>query len=170
MRPKPRLFPAAAGVPATALLTSNLLGSTDVWSAEAASALPSLSGTQLTGPFPATAAVTAADLNNAGRTLVSVDGGGESVACLGSGTSWARVADFTPPAFSATGNAPVQKDVTAGNRTGGSSSRAFVTVDGLKQEIRRKPILPSARSSTMSTALAAVGQWANGDFWQGFLN
>jgi hypothetical protein len=159
MRPKPRLFPAAAGVPATALLTSNLLGSTVVWGAEVASALPSLSGTQLSGPFPTTATVTAADLNNAGRTLVNVDDGVESVTCLGSGTSWARVADFTPPAFSATGNALVQKDVIAGNRTGGSSSGALVTVDGLKQEIRRRPILPSARSSTMSTALAAVGQW-----------
>src|SRR5215510_4861188 len=42
MRPRPRLFPAAAGVPATALLTSNLLGSTGVWGAEVASALPSL--------------------------------------------------------------------------------------------------------------------------------
>ena len=153
MRPKPGLFPAAAGVPATALLTSKLLGSTVVWGAEVAFALPSLSGTQLTGPFPATAAAAAAGLNNAGRTLVSVDGGGESVACLGSGTSWARVADFTPPAFSAAGNALVQKDVTVGPGAGGSSPRAFVTVDGLKQEIRRKPILPSARWSTMSTAL-----------------
>jgi hypothetical protein len=136
-----------------ALSTSNLLDSRDVWGPEVASALPWLSGTQLTGPFPATAAVTAGDLNNAGWTLVSVDGGVESVACLGAGTSWARVADFTSPAFSATGNALVQKDVIAGNRTGGSSSGVFVTVDGLKQEIRRKPILPSARSSTMSTAL-----------------
>src|SRR2546430_5810040 len=162
MRPKPRLFSAAAGVPATALLTSNHLGSTDVWGAEVASALPSLSGTQLTGPFPTTATVTAADLNNAGRTLVNVDDGVESVAYLGSGTSWARVANFAPSAFSAAGNARVQKDVIAGNRTGGSSSRAFVTVDGLEQEIRRRPILPSARSSTMSTALdchRAVDGW-----------
>jgi hypothetical protein len=165
MRPKPRLFLAAAGVPATALLTSNLLESRDVWGAEAASALPSLSGTLLAGPFPATAAAAAANLNNAGRTLVNVDDGVESVSCLGSGTSWARVADFTPTAFQATGNALVQKDVIAENRTGGLSSRVFVTVDGLAKEIQRKPILPSARSSTLSTTLTAVGQWANGDFW-----
>jgi hypothetical protein len=149
MRPKPRLFPAAAGVPATALLTSKHLGSTVVWGAEVASALPSLSGTQLTGPFPATAV----DLDNAGRTLVNVDGGVESVAYPGWGTSWARVADFTPPAFWAIGSALVQQDVIVGNGVGGSWSRAFVTVDGLGQEIRRKPRLPSARSSTMSTAL-----------------
>jgi hypothetical protein len=153
MRPKPRLFPAAAGVPATALLTSNLLGSTDVGGAEVASALPSLSGTQLTGPFPTTATLTAADLNKAGRTLVDVDDGVESVSCLGLGTSWARVADFTPPAFPATGNALVQKDMTTGNRAGGSSSRACVTVEGLAKEIRWRAILPSARLSTMSTVL-----------------
>jgi hypothetical protein len=136
MWPKPRLFPAAAGVPATALLTSNLLSSTDVLGAEVGSALPSLSGTQLTGPFSATATVTAADLNKAGRTLVDVDDRLESVSCLGSGTSWPRVADITPPAFPATGNTLVQKDITTGNRTGGSSSRAFVTGDGLAKEIR----------------------------------
>jgi hypothetical protein len=136
MRPKRRLFPAAAGVPATALLTSNLLGSTDVWGAEVASALPSLSGTQLTGPFPTTATLTAADLNNAGRTLVDVNDAIESVSCLGLGTSWARVADFTPPAFPATGNTLVKKDMTTGNRTGGSSFRAFVIGDGLAKEIR----------------------------------
>jgi ABC-type polysaccharide/polyol phosphate export permease len=62
-------------------------------------------------------------------------------------------------------NALVQKDVIAENRTGGLSSRVFVTVDGLAKEIQRKPILPSARSSTLSTTLTAVGQWANGDFW-----
>jgi hypothetical protein len=160
MRPKPRLFPAAAGVPTTALLTSNLLGSTVVWGAEVASALPSLSGTLLSGPFPAMATLTAADLNDAGRTLVSVDDGVESVACLGSGTSWARVADFTAPAFPATGNALVQKDVIAGNRVGWSSSGEFVTVDGLTKEIRRRA------DTTLSTIVNAVnhagtaaGQW-----------
>jgi hypothetical protein len=153
MRPKPRLFPAAAGVPATALLTSNLLESTDFWGTEVASALPSLGGTQLTWPSPATATLTAADLNNAGRTLANVDDAVEGVAYLGLGTSWARVANFTRTAFPARGNALVQKDVIAGNRTGGSSSRAFVTVDALAQEIRWRAILPSPRSSTLSTVL-----------------
>ena len=171
MRPKPRLFPAAASVPATALLTSNLLDSTDVWGAEAASALPSLSGTLLTGPFPATAAVTAADLNNAGRTLVNVDDGVESVAYLGSGTSWARVADFTAPAFSATGNALVQKDVIAGNRADGSSSRAFVPVDGLEQEIQRRADTTfSSIVNAVNCSGTAVGQWANGGLLAGVLN
>jgi hypothetical protein len=171
MRPQPRLFLAAAGVPATALLTSNLLGSTDVWGAEVASALPSLSGTQLTRPFPATATVTAADLNNAGRTLADVDGGVESVAYLRSGTSWARVADFTPTAFSVTGSALVQKDVIAENRTGGSSSRAFVTVDGLAKEIQRRA---DTAFSTIVNAVnhsgTVVGQWANGGLLVGVLN
>ena len=171
MRPQPRLFLAVAGVPATALLTSNLLRSTDVWGAEVASALPSLNGTQLTGPFPATATVTAADLNNAGLTLVDVDGGVESVTCLGSGTSWARVADFTPTAFSVTGNALVQKDVTAGNRTGGSSSGEFVTVDGLKQEIQRRA---GTAFGTIVNAVKHSGtvvvQWANGGLPAGVLN
>jgi hypothetical protein len=160
MRPKPRLFLAAAGVPATALLTSNLLESRDVWGAEVASALPSLSGTLLAEPCPATAA--AADLNNAGRTLVSVDDGVESVACLGSGTSWARVADFTSTAFPAAGNALVQKDVIAENRTGGLSSRAFVTVDGLKEEIRRRAdtaFSAIVNAVNHSGCRGAVGEW-----------
>ena len=166
MRPKPRLFLAAAGVPTTALLSSNLLGSTVVWGA----ALPSLTGTQLTGLFPATATVTAADVNNAGRTLVNVDGGVESVACLGSGTSWARVADFTPPAFPAAGNALVQKDVIAGHRAGGSSSRAFVTVDGPAKEIRRRVDTTfSTIVNAVNHAGAAVGQWANGGLLAGVL-
>src|SRR5262249_6243019 len=97
-------------------------------------ALTSLSVTQLTGPFPTAATVTAAHLNNAGRALVSVDGGVGSIA----------------------GNALVQKDVIAGNRVGWSSSGEFVTADGLAQEIRRGPILRSARSSTMSTALGLL--------------
>ena len=65
------------------------------------------------------AIVTAADLDNAGRALVSVDGGVVGFAYLGSGTSWARAADFTPAAFAAGGNALVQKDVIAGSRAGG---------------------------------------------------
>jgi len=119
MRPKPRLFPAVAGMPTTTLLTANLLRSANVWDAKVAFVLPSLSGTQLAGPFAATATVPATDLDNAGRTLVTIDDGAESAAYPGWATSWARVADFTLPAFSATGNALVQKDVIAGSRAGG---------------------------------------------------
>ena len=169
MRPRPRLFPAEAGVPATALLTSKLLGSTGVWGAEVAAAFLSLRVTQLTEAFPAVATVTAVDLTSAGRTLVNVGDCAVCVAYRWSGTSWAQVADFAPPALSASGNALVQKNVTAGNRAGGWWSRAFVTVDCLGERSGGGPILPSARSSTTSTALGiVVGQWANGDYWQGF--
>jgi hypothetical protein len=171
MRPKPRLLLAAAGVPATALLTPHLSDSTDVWGAEVASALPSLSGTLLTGSSPTTATVAAADLMNARRTLVNVDDGVGSVVYLGSDTSWARVADFTPTAFPATGTALVQKDVIAGSRTGGSSSRAFVTVDGLAQEIRRRADTTfSAIVNAVDRSRTAVGQWANGELLAGVLN
>jgi hypothetical protein len=138
MRPKPRLFPLQPVCLQQRYWLRTFWAQQTFGGAEVASALPSLSGTQLTGPFPATATVTTADLNKAGRTLVDVDDGLESVSCLGSGTSWARVADFTPPAFPATGNTLVQKDMTTGNRADGSSSRAFVTVDGLAKEIRRR--------------------------------
>jgi hypothetical protein len=161
MRPKPWLFPAAAGVPATALLTSNLLVSADVWGAGDASALRFLGEALLTGPFPATATLTAADLNDAGRTLVNVDDGAEGVASGRTRHGRGSPISHLLPSRLSENSRSERGDF--GNRAGGSS-RAFVTVDGFGQEIRRRA------NTTFSTIVndvnrsgTAVGQWTNHD-------
>ena len=59
----------------------------------------------------------------------------------------------------------------AENRTGGSSSRAFVTADGLAKEIqwRAGPTFSTIVNEVNRSGIA-VGQWANGGLLAGVLN
>jgi hypothetical protein len=86
------------------------------------------------------------------------------------GTSWARVADFTAAAFLAIGKALLQKDVIAGNRVGGSSSRAFVTPDGLvKDPAEGRHYLQHDRQRCQPLR-DCLGQWGEWQFLASVLN
>src|SRR5436853_1266483 len=117
----PKMRPRVSAIRAVVLiLTTALSASTIVWStagrATAASALPSLSVTQLTPPIPTSASVTVIALDNTNRTLVNVDDGATNGAYLGSGSSWQRVAQFRPVTFSTVGSLLLHKDAVVGNR------------------------------------------------------
>jgi hypothetical protein len=167
MRPRLSAIRAVALLLATALSASH-----PFWSAPeraaAASALPSLSVTQLTPPVPTSASVTAVALDNTNRTLVNVDDGVSIAAYLGSGSSWQRVAEFRPVTFSTVGSPLLHKDVVAGNRGSGGDFRAFVAVDGIEHEIRQTDVHFSTLVNDMNQSGTVVGQMAKGNVFRAF--
>jgi hypothetical protein len=150
------------------LLTCSAPMSPSARAATQTSDLPPLSVTQL---IPAvTSTVSAVDLDDANRALVNVDNGATVSAYVTSGTSFTTVADYRAVAFSTIGSPVISKDVVVGNRgSDGNGWRAFVTVDGLEQEILWKIGEPiSIVVNDVNRSGTVVGQFQYGNVTHAF--